>query len=188
MDGVARFFSTDARVNSARLALVLALAAGMLRLTIGAFQEGDTLAYIATGALWGALLAKVFAEAGRRLHDIGMRGRAGWWPAVALPLYGWSSIGDAPWLTRIAGAGALLSVALFFVRGQLVRNAWGERPSWFAIGEGATWTGSRRALAWATVSIAGGALIGFALISISHGMAEANRRNYEWAQAHSPPA
>ena len=86
------FFSIDGRTPRLRFLIVSTIAAVVL-LLLGRSSWDERLAIaLPAGAVAGLVLAKVAAEAGRRLHDTGASARAGAWAALLLGLMALGSL------------------------------------------------------------------------------------------------
>ena len=181
--GFAGFFSTEGRVGPARFALVLIAAYLCWRATLLVFDRGGVIAYTFTGAASGTVLAKVVAEAGRRLHDTG---RGGWFgvlvgAALAIPLVAITPSElayDPPWLfPAMAAVAGLIAAAVMFRPATPGADRWGGRPAGPLAHAPGRAGPSARPIAWTVISVLGGALFAFGLVSISEGMREQNEED-----------
>ncbi len=170
-----RFFSSSGRSSILRFAIILATGWLIVRQSFVLFQSDSFAIYAAGGALLGTLLAKAVAEVGRRLHDAGWGGWAGWTLCGTLLWYvldGMSHMGED--LRRPQQWLPLVLVAILLLRpGVRTANRWGDRPGWLLP---ATGPEQHRAAPMAAASILGFVILMSAILSISHGMRDNQRR------------
>lgn len=189
---LARAFSSAGRIGPARALLVTAAAAMAGWGAVVALERGDTLAYLATGLLMGAVLAKTAAEAARRLHDTGLSGWVGL--AVAVALLGILLAVGIATLDQKSGAplraaallAALVAAGLLLRPGNPGANAHGPPPPSPLAHAGAA-RSNARPLAWAGASALGGMAFAAASIAWSHGMRDANERAQRFVHDHPAP-
>ncbi|KTW17714.1 DUF805 domain-containing protein [Sphingomonas sanguinis] len=165
--GLGWFFSTKGRAGPIRfMAVVLAMVV-VVSLVVWGFVALDAATYPILGALAGAALAKLFAEAGRRCHDLGRRATLG-----AVVLIGALGAVLSILSLLIVGATAIgigVVVALVFVftflrPGQSGANSYGAPPPGpLQVSRPDAELVDRGSLAWAGVSILGCAAIGLAI-------------------------
>jgi uncharacterized membrane protein YhaH (DUF805 family) len=182
-------FASIGRVSPIRALLVTALAVVLFKLVGVALDRGDTVAYVLAGTVAGVTLAKLLAEWGRRFHDTGLAAPVGFVIVVAalipaLALQTSDLRQEHPALFTASWAFFFLVLALLLLRpGRRAENRFGPapaRPLEYVRPMAAS--SSRRGQIWAIVAAVGGALIGYTLIDLSHGMQEAQEETWRYVQ------
>ncbi len=167
LGGLGWFFSTKGRAGPIRFMAVALAMVVVVSLVVWGFVALDVATYPILGALAGAALAKLFAEAGRRCHDLGRRATLG-----AVVLIGVLGAVLSILSLLIVGATAIvigMVVALVFVftflrPGQSGANSHGAPPPGsLQVSRPDAGPVDRGSLVWAGVSILGCAAIGLAI-------------------------
>ncbi len=164
---LAWFFSTKGRAGVTRFMAVTFAMVFVIGLVAWGFANLDAATYPLLGALGGAALAKLFAEAGRRCHDQGRDPIVGAVVLVGILIAAFcilSLLVAGAMAIGIGAIGALAFAVTFFRPGQPDANSHGEPPLGPLHASRPTGVRvDRRGLAWAGVSILGCAAIGLAI-------------------------
>lgn len=179
---LARFFSIGGRIGTIRFVIVVGIFVSICLMITWGFATFGTATFPLLGAVGGAVIAKLFAEAGRRCHDVNRSATIG-----ALVLVGTFLALSSVLLMLIVGTMAIavgtvvtLTFAATFLRpGQTATNSYGApplgvlrsgRPDHVQTGD--------RSLVWAMISILGCAAIGLTIqTSIDRSRSDRERRD-----------
>ena len=171
------FFASTGRTGVGPFLAWVALGLGAFMLCLVALRPGGYPVLVTVFALIGAIVAKLRAEAVRRLRDIGARAGTGWLLAiVGVVGFGYALL---RWLLieqDVVAIGCMAGV-LLILGGGLLRPGGADSARQ---GGGSGWGA-------AAVCIAGGALIGLWAASVLDGMAQAHREQADWAARNAPP-
>ena len=188
-----QFFGQDGRTARFRFLVALLLFLAVLAACVYALGELSTAYYPLVWSVIGFALGRLWGEAARRLHDVGL---SSWVlvmvaPAVvciALSLLLLFLTGTAG---LVIGGLALAGCAWLFLRpGRIHPNPYGAAPQgMFGVGRGPSPVRWTRGAAWLCGTVAAGAAFGLWIASISDGIREQNeRRAREFGAASSAPA
>ncbi|RZL80906.1 MAG: DUF805 domain-containing protein [Sphingomonas sp.] len=181
---ITRFFSTGGRIGVIRFLIASFVALAILFGCRTLLATASTAAFPLIGALAGATLAKLFAEGGRRCHDLGRSGVIGLVIGICIlmlvGLAGLSAPGADPGTPTAIGAIALAltGTVLFLLPGQKMENAYGAPPR----GPLTATQGPIqpvRTLSFTALAIIGATAVGVLLATISDGMREENEHRVE---------
>lgn len=186
-----RFFSIEGRIGAVRFATVFATIMTISCMIAWGFATFDAATFSLLGAVGGAAVAKLFAEAGRRCHDRDRSATVGVLVLIGtfLALFFILSLLIAGLVAVAVGAVATLAFATTFLRpGQTTANSYGEPPSGvLRSGTPNDVRTSNRSLAWAAVSILGCAAIGLAIQTITNQIRSDRESRKVASTLHSPP-
>lgn len=163
----ARFFSSEGRIGAIRFVVMTGAIVSIFYMVAWSLATFDTATFPLLGAAGGAALAKLFAEAGRRCHDVNWSAAIGALVLVGtfLGLFAVLSLLRGGVMAIAVGAVATLAFVITFLRpGQTTANIYGEPPSGVLRAGRLTDGRARyRSLVWAAISILGCATIGLAI-------------------------
>ncbi|RYF24146.1 MAG: DUF805 domain-containing protein [Oxalobacteraceae bacterium] len=180
---ITHFFSTGGRIGPSRFLVSAVLGVLVLFACRAILATGPTSAYPVVGAIAGATLAKIFAEGGRRCHDVGRSGAVGLVLGMGImalvALAGLSAPGSS-----MGTSGAIVSLILaslgtatFLLPGDKSDNRFGLAPERLKATPGQVH--SARTLGWTSFAIIGTACIGLLLSTISEGMRDDRDRRVD---------